>query len=280
MKALTAFLFIFLSTTAFSQVFYFEDRDTWHTGCEGNLVLEDFAGGPTNSGNTACDDAFSSAGNDCFPPGEIQPGIIITSSDTSPIKMAYTNVDFVSNPTPIVGTSAYEDFTIMRFPDGNINRVGMDLYGAPAASVMHVRLFGNAGDLVDSLTITEGMPGPYFFGFVTSLPISSIEFQAEGSSVEMVGMVEFGTCNVVAINEFKHLNLTYFPNPVTNTLTLQADSKITSVNVVNVLGQTVVHQNVSNSKNIKLDVSDLASGTYFIKVQIDKKYATYKMVKE
>ena len=278
MKLLFVILLTFFTFNAFSQVNYYSDRNSWHTSCVSTLVLEDFNGGPTKSGNTGCDDVFSAAGNNCFPAGEIQPGLIITSSDTTGTFMAYTNIGFVSNPTPIVGTNRFEDFTIMSFPDGNINTVGLDLYGAPAASIMHVRIY-SADDLVDSMTITEGMPGPYFFGFTSAQPISSIEFQAAGNSIEMVGMVEFGVCNVVSVTDLDQFDLSLFPNPTTNAVTIKANSEIKSVGILNILGQEVLQKSpISNAAT--LNVSNLEPGTYFIKVQIAQRTGVYKLVKE
>jgi len=280
MKTTITLLITFFTLNTFSQITYYSDRDIFHNNCSNTLVLEDFEGGPTDSGNTGCDGDFSAAGNSCFPAGEIQPGIVITSSDnSSATPMVYTNVGFVSNPTPIVGTNQYENFTIMNFPDENVNAVGLDLYGAPFASSMNVRIYNIAGDLVDSITITDGMPGPYFFGFISNEIISSIEFEANGSSVELVGMVEFGETTVALLNDLSLYNVNYYPNPILNQINFNANYKIEEISIINTLGQEIKQINPL-SKKININLSDLTMGTYFFKVKIANKTGVYKVIKK
>lgn len=280
MKTIFTLLLALYGTSSFAQdIFYYADRTSWQSSCEGEVTLEDFAGGPVASGNTGCDGDISAAGNSCFPAGEIQPGIIISASmDTAANPIVYTNVDFVSNPTPIVGSNNYDEYTIVSFPDGVINRVGLDLYGAPMANTMHVRVFAGT-DLIDTLTITDGMPGPYFFGIFSSIPITSLEFQAEGFSVELVGMVEFGSCNVIATDDLINNNFAFYPNPVLNTLMVGADEKIRSIEILNLLGQAVITKAPNANKTI-IDVAGLKSGAYLMKVQIEGKTRMYKLLKE
>lgn len=280
MKTILTLFITFIAYSSFSQITYYSERSELHSNCSGSLILEDFEGGPADSGNTGCDGDFSSEGNNCFAAGEIQQGIVITSSDnTAETPMVYTNVGFVSNPTPIVGTNNFDDFTIVNFPEGNIDAVALDLYGAPFASVMHVRIYNFANEIIDTLMITEGMPGPYFFGLISSEPIASIEFQAEGSSVEMVGMVEFGTCSTTAINNLKNNNIHFFPNPVKNRLTLTSSSVIQQIEVFDVLGHKVKEIS-SNSLVTTLDFSDLESGNYYINVKIKGGTKVFKLIKE
>ena len=280
MKTIITLLITFITVNSFAQITYYENREALHNNCSATLVLEDFEGGPTDAGNTGCDGDFSAAGNSCYPAGEIQPGIVITSSDnSSDTPMAFTNVGFVSNPTGIVGTNQFENYTIMNFPEGNVNTVALTLYGAPRASTMHVRIFNIAGDLIDSLTITDGMPGPYFFGFIATEFISSIEFQAEGFSIEMVGMVEFGACSTASVTNLNSYDFTYFPNPAKNTITLNANTKITSISILDILGKQV-QQVIPLSNTSTFDISHLAVGSYFIKVIIGDKIGIYKLLKE
>lgn len=281
MKLLSTLLLTFYTVLSFAQITYYPDRDSWKNSCADSLVLEDFAGGPTVPEpykSTGCDGYFSSNGNSCFPAGEIQPGIIIRAAlDTAAEPLVYTIPGFINNPTPIVGTNDYPDFTILDFTN-DITKVGLDLY-AGISSSMHVRIYDWASNLVDTLTITEDLPGPYFFGFVSETPILSIEFEAIGNAVELVGMVEFGNCNVVSVNDLSDYDFNFFPNPATNTVTLQAKDPITSIQVMNLLGQ-VVKSVIPKENQTSLDIADLSSGTYFIKVQVANNTGVYRLVKE
>jgi len=279
MKTIIKALLLFISINSFSQITYFADRATFNAEYADG-TFEDFEGGPTSSGNTGCDGDFSVAGNSCYPAGELQPGFVITSSDnTNDNPTVYTAEDFAGNPTGIVGTNQFEAYTILNFPTGQINAVALDLYGLPFASTMHVRIFDNSG-LIENVTITDGLPGPYFFGFIANNAITSIEFEAEGSSVEMIGQLEFGTFeNVSSLNDLSMYNFKYYPNPAKNTLNLKANTEITSIDIINVIGQHVKHNNTFSNK-INLDISSLENGTYFIKVKIANKTEMFKFFKQ
>jgi hypothetical protein len=72
---------------------------------------------------------------------------------------------------------------------------------------------------------------------------------------------------------------TLYPNPANDVLNIQTkqDLPINSIEVYNQLGQVVLA--VTNSVN-SIDVTDLASGTYFVKVNTEKGSANAKFVKE
>ncbi|WP_397362510.1 T9SS type A sorting domain-containing protein [Olleya sp. R77988] len=70
----------------------------------------------------------------------------------------------------------------------------------------------------------------------------------------------------------------YYPNPVNNTLTLKAEKKISNISVYNMIGQEV-YKNIPNSVNNILDMSNLQSGAYFVKVTIDNVTETVKVIK-
>jgi uncharacterized repeat protein (TIGR01451 family) len=77
---------------------------------------------------------------------------------------------------------------------------------------------------------------------------------------------------------------TYFnvyPNPVKNVLNIdvKATINIQSVTIFNTLGQMIMA--VPNAENVRsIDVSDLKTGTYFIKIKSDKGTANAKFIKE
>lgn len=71
-----------------------------------------------------------------------------------------------------------------------------------------------------------------------------------------------------------------YPNPVNNILNISAKEtiEITSINIYNTLGQLVLV--IPNATNIKtIDVSNLTSGNYFIKINSDKGTANTKFIK-
>lgn len=72
---------------------------------------------------------------------------------------------------------------------------------------------------------------------------------------------------------------TYYPNPVQNTLTLNAQNTIENVAMYNMLGQEVLRA-TPNAVNSELDMSSLQDGTYFVKVTIDNNTKTIRIIKK
>ncbi|WP_299522614.1 GEVED domain-containing protein [Winogradskyella sp.] len=72
---------------------------------------------------------------------------------------------------------------------------------------------------------------------------------------------------------------TYYPNPVKNTLTLNAQNTIENVTMYNMLGQEVLRATPNNVDSV-LDMSSLQNGTYFVKVTIADTTKTVRVIKQ
>jgi len=72
---------------------------------------------------------------------------------------------------------------------------------------------------------------------------------------------------------------TYYPNPVTSTLTLSGVKTIEQVTVYNMLGQKVLSLS-PNAVSSELDMSHLNAGAYFVKVLSNKAEKTIKVIKK
>ena len=73
--------------------------------------------------------------------------------------------------------------------------------------------------------------------------------------------------------------LNYYPNPMRDQLTVEHSMPIESITVYSLLGQQVLHQSVNLNK-ADLNISELASGPYFIRVSIDGRSTMFKVIKE
>jgi hypothetical protein len=73
--------------------------------------------------------------------------------------------------------------------------------------------------------------------------------------------------------------LRIYPNPVKDILNLTSDQTISKVQITNILGQEVTAKSV-NATQGQLDMSNLASGTYFVKITSDSLVKTLKVIKE
>ncbi|WP_179019982.1 T9SS type A sorting domain-containing protein [Winogradskyella forsetii] len=83
----------------------------------------------------------------------------------------------------------------------------------------------------------------------------------------------------LSIDDVNEASFTYHPNPVKNALTLNAQNTIEQVAVYNMLGQEVLTA-MPNSVDSDLDMSNLQTGTYFVKVTIANITKTIRVIKQ
>lgn len=88
------------------------------------------------------------------------------------------------------------------------------------------------------------------------------------------------TDDVLGITDKKTTSFNFYPNPATDIVYIEAGYSIESVSVVNSLGQRVILVEQLNTKNIKIDVSKLENGAYFIKVNAKDNSGVYKLLKK
>ncbi|WP_289045335.1 T9SS type A sorting domain-containing protein [uncultured Olleya sp.] len=103
---------------------------------------------------------------------------------------------------------------------------------------------------------------------------------AEGPFTINVSTPDTATLDVsLSTEDFEKESLfTYYPNPVNNSLNLKAQKEISNVSVYNMLGQEV-YRNSPNSFNNTVDMANLDSGAYFVKVTINDATETIKIIK-
>lgn len=74
------------------------------------------------------------------------------------------------------------------------------------------------------------------------------------------------------------LSFKAFPNPVQNVLNVSSDKEITHIEVINMLGQTVLSKSF-NTTQAQIDMSGLLSGNYFVRVTAGNTAQTLRVVK-
>jgi hypothetical protein len=97
-----------------------------------------------------------------------------------------------------------------------------------------------------------------------------------------------GTCNSAAlavtvtvtlsVGGFDNASFKYYPNPVTDILTVSYSNAISDVVIYNLLGQQVLSVK-PNATQTQVDLSGLTAGTYMVKVTSDEVTKTVKVVK-
>ena len=90
----------------------------------------------------------------------------------------------------------------------------------------------------------------------------------------------FSICSATAgLNKNNLLNVSLYPNPAKGTLNISAKEVIQNAAVYNVLGKKVMSLEI-NKSNESIDISNLASGIYLIKYQLNNATGTAKFIKE
>jgi len=72
---------------------------------------------------------------------------------------------------------------------------------------------------------------------------------------------------------------TYYPNPMNEVLHMRANSTIESVVIYTILGQKVIDQNIGATTS-QLNVSNLSTGAYLMKVVSEGQTGTYRLIKK
>ncbi len=100
------------------------------------------------------------------------------------------------------------------------------------------------------------------------------------SDEQVVSLIISGVENVVLSNpENDLISASIYPNPAQDELNIRAITQISQVEIMNLLGQSFGITEV-NSNTTQLDISNLNTGTYFVRVTIDNASKVYKFIKK
>ncbi len=108
----------------------------------------------------------------------------------------------------------------------------------------------------------DGVPIYFRFHFVSDSTIDSLSgWMIDSIRIEDPGCFSGGL--VSKVNKGGEIMIS--PNPTSSELTLSSPDNIATVSIFNLLGQTI-YSNQFNSSNVQVNVTELAAGVYFVKV--------------
>jgi len=96
-------------------------------------------------------------------------------------------------------------------------------------------------------------------------------WSAMGSSKRPI----WGTCPTASVDDQNQLDISIYPNPTNDKLFIQGLSSSSRVSIYNVLGKLVLSQTISK----EIDVNNLQSGIYVIKIAEEQKEIVRKFIK-
>ncbi len=123
------------------------------------------------------------------------------------------------------------------------------------------------------------VPAEVFYNDLT--PGTTYYIRAWDNNNDNIGEVSF------CIEAYTHVNIedigingfTYYPNPVSNALTLSSQDNIQNISVYNITGQLVISLNPNTNKT-QIDMNKLVNGIYFVKALINDELNVFKVVKK
>ena len=231
----------------------------------------------------------------------------VNSYNTSWCPGTTTEVQVVGNNTHKVTGLGCEgvDFQIARFDATGFTHFHIDIWTATATldksfNVKFSNWNGGAGEfnaIQYSVTnaSTYKLPNPNPGTWISlDIPLADF-FQGNANGVIRNDIVQFiissdlGTVyydnlylhknTTLGTDKFETSSVKMYPNPVKNTLTIEANSEIQRVSVFNILGQEVMKAS-PKSNTATLQTNELQKGVYMVTTEIDGKVSTSKIVKE
>ncbi len=196
----------------------------------------------------------------------VPPGIDPTVSST---------YIFIPNPGQCAEqTSIY--VAVLPLPTAMISASGesVNFIGTPITTVTYTY---NAGSYQ---TITLDSAGNASISLPpNSGPTTICLVSAESNGILNCTAPLIGCATVLANSQFDFNDLTYSPNPVADVLHIESKDMIKDVTVFNIMGQKILQQKFDNL-DVRLQLSQLKAGNYFIKLQSDNKSEVIKVIKE
>ncbi|MEM0518906.1 T9SS type A sorting domain-containing protein [Aequorivita flava] len=122
----------------------------------------------------------------------------------------------------------------------------------------------------------QTIPGP--FTSTHSSGALTFVFRSDFGATRAGWMADI-SCTQLNVADQAFENFIYYPNPVENKLVLNAANQIETVKVYNLLGQEVLAVS-PNTNNPTIEMDNLQTGTYIMKVTIDGNEQTYKVLKK
>lgn len=83
----------------------------------------------------------------------------------------------------------------------------------------------------------------------------------------------------LGVSDLETLKVIAYPNPANDILNIQAEGSISSIEIMNVLGQTLLTSK-GNSNREQIDISGLSAGNYFVKVVVGDVGSVLRIVKK
>ncbi|WP_411894829.1 choice-of-anchor J domain-containing protein [Winogradskyella sp. A2] len=229
--------------------------------------------------------------NDCANALELTIGAIFSDNPILTTNQGATGSGELPNPScstydPLDPSSLGGDqwFWALVPPDGNLTiatdsnppipsgDTGMSIYTGNCGSLVEFECDDDDG--VDLFSLVEIESADGLAGEIVYIRV----FEFAGDS-PLAFQVSAYSATLSTQNLNSEAAFTYYPIPVKNTLTLNAQNNIETVRMYNMLGQEVMNAQ-PQTVDSELDMSRLETGTYFVQVTIANVTKTVRVIKQ
>lgn len=184
-----------------------------------------------------------------------------------------------TNATTGCFTEATVEVTVNLAPAPTGDAVqAFSVFNSSEATVANLVATGN--NVVWYATEADALAGVNPLDVTTELVSGGIYYAMQTTTQGCTSVAPLAVTVTVTLgtSSFDLKELKYYPNPVTNVLNVEYTGTITGVEVFNMLGQKIASKNV-NEMSTTIDMSNLASGSYFVKVNAANGSKTIKVMK-
>ena len=148
-------------------------------------------------------------------------------------------------------------------------------YGSSANAAAMTNLLADYPNVVNDTPIntfvdfTPSTSGVYYFGFNAYSDADQFYLIVDNILVDVA----------LSSGSFDNANFSAYPNPVKDVLNVSYSTEISSIRVINMIGQEVIFKNI-NATSTQVDMSQLSAGTYIVNVTVGDNVKTLKVVKQ
>ncbi len=231
------------------------------------IVLEE---GPTGPPNDDCSAAID---------------IPVTSDCSSPVIANNIGATDSGIGDPSCGASGYEGgdvwFKTTVPADGNVTIETTAVSGSDVTDTTMEVFEGDCSNLI-SVGCNDDIAYPNAFSRVelTGLtPGATLYIRVWEYGNNRYG--EFGICaynSSLSISDVEAYGFSFYPNPASNRISFKADQSVERIQIMSISGQILIEE-TENGLNGNIDISSLSKGVYLLKVRIDGKEGTYRLLK-